>query len=191
MHQQSGWTATPSRLIGAPTSTIPTIFTQDALPYTTLPIYPGLGQASNMLACILGGLVTVTTSPNEKKCITSYKLQPTSTIEYSSGIPIAQFQCRVGQSVDSRQSPIVCEVVTTAQTGAAQAAQRPVGQRFVIFGTCIHYPQTRIITQESLATNSFSQCIAKIILKVFMLLSYRGCHETHAVRAPRARCGVS
>jgi len=33
MHQQSGWTATPSRLIGAPTSAIPTIFTQDALLY--------------------------------------------------------------------------------------------------------------------------------------------------------------
>jgi len=51
-HQQSGWIATQSRLIGAPTSAIPTIFTQDALPYTTLPIYPGLGQAPNMLACI-------------------------------------------------------------------------------------------------------------------------------------------
>jgi len=32
MHQQSGWTVTPSRLIGAPTSTIPTIFMPDALP---------------------------------------------------------------------------------------------------------------------------------------------------------------
>jgi len=40
----------PSRLVGAPTSTIPTIFTPDALPDTTLPIYPGLGQAPNMLA---------------------------------------------------------------------------------------------------------------------------------------------
>jgi len=57
MHQQYGWTATPSRLIGAPTSTIPTIFMLDALPGTTLPIYPGLGQAPNMLACIPGGLV--------------------------------------------------------------------------------------------------------------------------------------
>jgi len=57
--QQSGWTATPFRLIGAPTSAIPTIFTQDALPYTTLPIYPGLGQASNMLDCIPGGLVSI------------------------------------------------------------------------------------------------------------------------------------
>jgi len=33
-------------------TSIPTIFTQDALPYTTLPIYTGLGQAPNMLACI-------------------------------------------------------------------------------------------------------------------------------------------
>jgi len=55
--QQSGWTATPSRLIDALTSAIPTIITQDALPYTTLPIYPGLGQAPNMLACIPSGLV--------------------------------------------------------------------------------------------------------------------------------------
>jgi len=41
-----------------PTSAISTIFTQDALPYTSLPIYPGLGQAPNKLACIPGGLVT-------------------------------------------------------------------------------------------------------------------------------------
>ena len=33
------------------------IFMQDALPYTTLPIYPALGQAPNMLACITGGLI--------------------------------------------------------------------------------------------------------------------------------------
>jgi len=56
MHQQSGWTATPSRLIGASTCATPTIFTQDALPYTTLPFYPGLGKAPNMLACIPDGL---------------------------------------------------------------------------------------------------------------------------------------
>jgi len=42
----------PSRLIGAHISAIPTIFTPDALPGTTLPIYPGLGQAPSMLACI-------------------------------------------------------------------------------------------------------------------------------------------
>jgi len=52
MHQQSGWTATPSRLIGAHISAIPTIFMPDALPGTTLPIYPGLGQVPNMLTCI-------------------------------------------------------------------------------------------------------------------------------------------
>jgi len=40
-----------------PISAIPTIFTPDALPGTTLPIYPALGQAPNMLACITGGLV--------------------------------------------------------------------------------------------------------------------------------------
>jgi len=55
--QQSRWTATPSRLIRAPISAIATIFTPDALPDTTLPIYPGLGQAPNILACIPGGLV--------------------------------------------------------------------------------------------------------------------------------------
>jgi len=36
MHQQSGWTATPSRLIDAPTSAIPTIFMTDAPPGITL-----------------------------------------------------------------------------------------------------------------------------------------------------------
>jgi len=43
--------------IGAPTSAIPTIFTPGALPGTTLPIFFGLGQAPNMLACIPSGLV--------------------------------------------------------------------------------------------------------------------------------------
>ena len=56
MHQQSGWTTTPSWLIGAPTSAIPTIFTPDALPGATLPIYPCIGQAPGMLACITSGL---------------------------------------------------------------------------------------------------------------------------------------
>jgi len=30
----------------------------DALPATTLPLYPGLGQAPNMLACIPSGIVS-------------------------------------------------------------------------------------------------------------------------------------
>jgi len=75
MHQQPGWTATPSRLIGAPTSAIPTIITQDAVPYTTLPIYPGLGQAPYMLACILGGFFPIYPglgqAPNMLSCIPS------------------------------------------------------------------------------------------------------------------------
>ena len=40
-----------------PISAIPTIFMSDAFPGTTIPIYPGLGQAPNMLACIPCGLV--------------------------------------------------------------------------------------------------------------------------------------
>jgi len=35
-----------------PTSTICPIFTPDALPAATLPLYRGLGRAPNMLACI-------------------------------------------------------------------------------------------------------------------------------------------
>ena len=63
MHQQSGWTVTPSRLIGAPTSTIPTIFMPDALPDITLIIYSGLGQPPNMLACIPGVTICTDTCP--------------------------------------------------------------------------------------------------------------------------------
>jgi len=54
--RHTGWTATPSGLIGAPTSAISTIFMLDAIPGTTLPIYLGLGQTPNMLACIPGDL---------------------------------------------------------------------------------------------------------------------------------------
>jgi len=32
------------------------IFTLDALPATTVPLYPGLAQAPNMLACIPNGV---------------------------------------------------------------------------------------------------------------------------------------
>jgi len=48
--------ATLSRLISDPSPSSP-IFTPDALPAATLQIYPGLGQAPNMLACIPSGLV--------------------------------------------------------------------------------------------------------------------------------------
>jgi len=65
--QQSGCTATPSRLIGATTSAISTIFMPDALPGTTLPIYPGLVQTPNMLACILSGMVTPTHTHEKNK----------------------------------------------------------------------------------------------------------------------------
>jgi len=43
-----------------PIPAIPTIFTLDALPGTTLPIYSGLGQAPNVLVCIPSGLVGYT-----------------------------------------------------------------------------------------------------------------------------------
>jgi len=33
------------------------IFTPDALPATTVPLYPGLGQAPNMLACIPSAVI--------------------------------------------------------------------------------------------------------------------------------------
>ena len=42
----------PIQTVSVLTSIIPTIFTLDALPAATLPIYPGLGQAQSMLACI-------------------------------------------------------------------------------------------------------------------------------------------
>jgi len=47
---------TPSRLISNPPHNTLT-FMPDALPATTLPLYPGLGQAPNMLACIPSGVV--------------------------------------------------------------------------------------------------------------------------------------
>ena len=48
--------ATPYGLISDPPPSSP-IFMPDALPATTLPIYPGLGQAPNMLVCLSSGLV--------------------------------------------------------------------------------------------------------------------------------------
>jgi len=48
--------ATASGLNSCPFPSSP-IFTLDALPATTLPLYGGLGQAPNMLACIPSGIV--------------------------------------------------------------------------------------------------------------------------------------
>jgi len=47
----------PVRTNLCPTSIILTVFTPDALPAATLPIYPGLEQAPSMLVCIPSGLV--------------------------------------------------------------------------------------------------------------------------------------
>jgi len=48
--------ATPSRQPMPSPPSSPN-YTPDSLPTTILPIYPGLGQARNMLDCIVGGLV--------------------------------------------------------------------------------------------------------------------------------------
>jgi len=55
-HTDNPLGATPSWLSSNPPPSSP-IFTPDALPAATLPIYPGLGQAPNMLACIPSGLI--------------------------------------------------------------------------------------------------------------------------------------
>jgi len=48
--------ATPSGLISNPPPSHP-ILMPDAIPEATLPLYPDLGQAPNMLACIPSGMV--------------------------------------------------------------------------------------------------------------------------------------
>jgi len=48
--------ATPCRLISDPPPSSLPHFMPDAFPAATLPIYPGLEQAPNMLACIPSGL---------------------------------------------------------------------------------------------------------------------------------------
>jgi len=52
------------------TCIIPPILTPDALPATTLPLYPGFGQAPNMLACIPSGYTLTETIM--RKTHTSY-----------------------------------------------------------------------------------------------------------------------
>jgi len=56
-----------------PTSIIPTVFTPDALPAATLTLYPGLGQAPNMLACIPSGVwkTYVISHPGKLSLLTS------------------------------------------------------------------------------------------------------------------------
>ena len=55
VHQQSGWTP-PNPDRQCPHLHHPPSLTPNALPAATLPIYPCLGQAPNMLDCIPGGL---------------------------------------------------------------------------------------------------------------------------------------
>jgi len=76
--------ATPSRLIGAPILPSPPFFMQDALLTRALPIYPGLGPASSMLACILSTASTITTTillPFVQKCLG--ELVPEETFSHS------------------------------------------------------------------------------------------------------------
>jgi len=51
--------ATPSGLISDLPPSSPPIFTPDALPAATFPLYPGSGQAPNMLAGIPSGMVNI------------------------------------------------------------------------------------------------------------------------------------
>jgi len=50
----SGWHSIRTNPAQPPS---PPHFTPDSLPVATLPLYPGLGQAPNMLACIPSGMV--------------------------------------------------------------------------------------------------------------------------------------
>jgi len=55
----------------------------DALPDTTLPIYPGLGQAPNMLACIPGSLVDIRKDKLAKTFLSeSSKISPSPAFYY-------------------------------------------------------------------------------------------------------------
>jgi len=67
---------TPSGLISDPTPLSPHFFTPDALPATTLPIYPGLGQAPNLLACIPSGVVHMSILTRENRSMASTFLHP-------------------------------------------------------------------------------------------------------------------
>jgi len=63
----------------------PTNFTPDALPAATLPIYPGLGQAPNMLDYIRGGLVYACMDPEVKRLMVNVTgLSSTLLLRFSS-----------------------------------------------------------------------------------------------------------
>jgi len=64
-HQQCDW-APLIQTNQRPTSIIPPIFTPDALPAATIPIYPDWGQAPNMLACILKALKVKMKFPHQE-----------------------------------------------------------------------------------------------------------------------------
>jgi len=68
-HKNHPASATPSGLISDPPPSS-SIFTLDALPAATLPLYPGLGQAPNMLVCIPSGLVEMIYCTDEKNIAT-------------------------------------------------------------------------------------------------------------------------
>jgi len=72
--------ATASGLISDPPPSSP-IFMTDALPATTLPVYPGLGQAPNMLACIPSGLAWLHLNfTNYNFCSVDPRRRPDNTV---------------------------------------------------------------------------------------------------------------
>jgi len=73
----------PPRLIGAPVSAIPTIFMPDTFPGKTLPIYAGLGQAPNMLACIPGGFINRWLVPKPKTTLAVLPLEMVILVHFS------------------------------------------------------------------------------------------------------------
>jgi len=67
-----------SGLISDPPPSSP-IVTPEAVPATTLPLYPGLGQAPNMLACILNGMVSKSETVEDKQSCVQLDNQGSAT----------------------------------------------------------------------------------------------------------------
>ena len=86
VHGEISEAETPTVRLGAiPSSThLPhsPIFTPGALPAATLQIYPGLGQAPNMLACIPSGLVRQTTVVVGSNHLTAQKCPQQGSLVY-------------------------------------------------------------------------------------------------------------